>query len=51
MTNAQKTAYDNLYQEFKDGAAHQQIKRNVPNPIKADDAFAALIKHLAMETA
>lgn len=51
MTQAQKTAFDRLYAKFHNGAAHQQIKRNAENPIKADDAYAALIKTIVTETA
>ena len=51
MTQAQKIEYDKLYNEFLNGAAHQQIKRTSINPIKADDAYAKLIQHLAKTTA
>jgi hypothetical protein len=51
MTKAQKIEFDKLYKEFENGAAHQQIKRNSLNPVRADDAYAALIKHLAITTA
>mgnify|MGYP003643781527 FL=1 len=51
MTQAQKNAYDRLYKEFLNGAAHQQIKRTSSNPIKADDAYAKLIRHLAKTSA
>tara|TARA_R100001377_G_scaffold66585_2_gene41851 strand:- start:2128 stop:2283 length:156 start_codon:yes stop_codon:yes gene_type:complete len=51
MTYAQKIEFHKLYKEFEHGAAHQQIKRNSENMIKADDAYHALIKHLAVTTA
>tara|TARA_R110000803_G_scaffold112151_1_gene180514 strand:+ start:1956 stop:2111 length:156 start_codon:yes stop_codon:yes gene_type:complete len=47
MTQAQKIAYDRLYKEFLNGAAHQHIKRTSSNPIKADDEYAEVIRYLA----
>tara|TARA_R110000782_G_scaffold36546_1_gene86799 strand:- start:962 stop:1117 length:156 start_codon:yes stop_codon:yes gene_type:complete len=51
MTQAQKKQYDRLYKEFLNGAAHQQLKRDILNPIKVDDEYAKLIKYLAKTTA
>tara|TARA_R110000787_G_scaffold84612_1_gene181256 strand:+ start:206 stop:361 length:156 start_codon:yes stop_codon:yes gene_type:complete len=47
MTQAQKNAYDRLYKELLNGVAHQHIKRISSNKIKADDAYAEVIRYLA----
>ena len=47
MTQAQKNTYDRLYKELLNGVAHQHIKRISSNKIKADDAYAEVIRYLA----
>ena len=50
MTAAQKKKFDTLYKKMDGGKEHMAIKQKVHNPIKADDAFHALVKKMAMES-
>ena len=50
MTTAQKKKFDTLYKKMDGGKEHMAIKQKVHNPIKADDAFHALVKKMAMES-
>ena len=48
MTSAQKKEFDKLYKKMDGGKEHQEIKRKVNNPIKADDAFHSLVMKKVM---
>ena len=50
MTAAQKKKFDTLYKKMDGGKEHKAIRQKVHNPIKADDAFHALVKKMAMES-
>ena len=49
MTSAQKKKFDVLYKKMDGGKEHRAIRQKIHNPIKADDAFHALVKKMAME--
>ncbi len=48
MTSSQKKEFDKLYKKMDGGKEHQAIKRKIHNPIKADDAFHALVMKKVM---
>ena len=43
MSKKQKDEFDKLYKKLDGGKEHQNIKRKIKNPVKADDAFHALV--------
>ena len=49
MTSSQKKKFDVLYKKMDGGKEHRAIRQKIHNPIKADDAFHALVKKMAME--
>ena len=49
MTSAQKNKFDKLYKKMHGGPEHKAMKQKINNPVKADDAFHALVKRKAME--
>jgi len=49
MTSAQKKKFDVLYKKMDGGKEHRAIRQKIHNPVKADDAFHALVKKMAME--
>jgi hypothetical protein len=50
MTSAQKDKFDKLYKELDGGKEHKAIRVKIKNRIKADDAFHAMVKKMAMES-
>ena len=48
MTAAQKAKFDVLYKQMDDGPEHKALRQKIMNPIKANDAFHALVKRKAM---
>ena len=50
MTSAQKKKFDTLYKKMDGGKEHKAIRQKILNPVKADDAFHALVKKMAMES-
>jgi hypothetical protein len=48
MTTAQKAKFDVLYKKMLGGSEHKAIRQKIMNPIKADDAFHAMVKRKAM---
>lgn len=50
MTSAQKDKFDKLYKELEGGKEHKAIRVKIKNRIKADDAFHAMVKKMAMES-
>ena len=43
MSKKQKAEFDKLYKKLEGGKEHQNIKRKIKNPVKADDHFHALV--------
>ena len=43
MSKKQKDEFDKLYKKLDGGKEHQNIKRKIKNPVKADDHFHALV--------
>ena len=43
MSKKQKDEFDKLYKKLEGGKEHQNIKRKIKNPVKADDHFHALV--------
>lgn len=48
MTSAQKKAFDKLYKKLDGGPEHRKIRQKIQNPVKADDAFHAMVKKMVM---
>ena len=48
MTAAQKKSFDKLYKKLDGGPEHRKIRQKIQNPVKADDAFHAMVKKMVM---